>query len=132
MILQTGGLASGDISTRSSPRRCAMSRAASVGMMPSWAPSSLMTRTSGTRMALLIRTLSFSGAMSRQRRLRNPTRHDLLLDSTAECVHGNGLLSLGMPPAHRHRTIGLLPIAHDQHVRDLLGLGAAHAIAQRL
>src|SRR5262245_66577311 len=114
MILQTGGCASGESSTRSSPTRCAMSRAASVGMTPSCTPSSLITRTSGTRIALLTRTLSFSGAMSRQRRLRNPTRHDLLLDPGAECIHGYALLPLGMPAAHAHAAVGLLAVTHHE------------------
>src|SRR5262249_13451034 len=114
MILHTGGLPFGEISTRSSPMRAAMSRAASVGMTPSCCPSSLTTPPSGTRIARFTRTLSFSGAMSRQRRLRNPTRSDLLLDVFLELLERHHFLRLTLSAAHADTARGLLALAHDE------------------
>src|SRR5512134_2809258 len=120
MILQTGGVPFGEISTRSSPMRAAMSRAASVGMTPSCWPSSFTTRTSGTRIARFTRTLSFSGATSRQRRLRNPTRSDLLLDVHLEPVERQDRLAGNVSSPHADARGFLLALAHHEHVRDLL------------
>ena len=47
MILTTGGFAFGEISTRSRPASRAMSWASRLDIMPSCAPSALITRTSG-------------------------------------------------------------------------------------
>src|SRR5215470_10944587 len=132
MILHTGGVPLGEISTRSSPMRAAMSRAASVGMTPSCWPSSFTTRTSGTRIARFTRTLSFSGAMSRQRRLRNPTRSDLLLDVLLELLERHHFLRRALASAHADAARGLFALAHDERVRDLLGLRGADAVVQRL
>src|SRR6266705_2243539 len=60
MIRQTGGVALAAISTRSSPRSSASMSACAGGMMPSWEPSSSMTRTSLARMRSLMRTVLVS------------------------------------------------------------------------
>src|SRR5262245_37419853 len=132
MILHTGGVPLGEISTRSSPMRAAMSRAASVGMTPSCCPSSFTTRTSGTRIARLTRTLSFSGATSRQRRLRNPTRSDLLLDVLLELLERHHFLRRALAAAHADAARGLLALADDERVGNLVGLRGAHAVVQGL
>lgn len=51
----TGGFAVGEISMRSSPSCRAISSASPVGLMPKFSPDELMTRTSGARIALLMR-----------------------------------------------------------------------------
>src|SRR5579883_3045595 len=53
---QTGGVARGETSTRSSPRSRAIFKASQGGMMPSCFPSSSTTRTSRARILSLIRT----------------------------------------------------------------------------
>src|SRR5882672_6783070 len=132
MILHTGGVPFGEISTRSSPMRAAMSRAASVGMTPSCCPSSFTTRTSGTRIARFTRTLSFSGATSRQRRLRNPTRSDLLLDGFLELLERHHFLRRALSAPNADAARGLLALAHDEREWNLLLLRGAHAIVERL
>src|SRR5574337_1877745 len=57
MIRQTGGLASGATSTRSSESFWAVSRASCIGRIPSCAPSGLITRTSLIRIRSFTRTL---------------------------------------------------------------------------
>src|SRR5262245_60749275 len=132
MILHTGGVPLGEISTRSSPMRAAMSRAASVGMTPSCCPSSFTTRTSGTRIARFTRTLSFSGAMSRQRRLRNPTRSDLLLDVFLELLERHHVLRRTFAAADADAARGLLALADDEREGNLVRLRSAHPVVQGL
>jgi hypothetical protein len=59
MIRQTGGLAPGETSTRSSPASSARAIAASGVMTPSCSPSSAITRISDARIIWLIRGPSF-------------------------------------------------------------------------
>ena len=54
---QTGGTALGATSTKSTPASSAMRRASDVRTIPIWAPSTPVSRTSGTRISLLIRCL---------------------------------------------------------------------------
>src|SRR5688572_29117406 len=61
MMRQTGGIALGETSTRSSPFSSARRSASCVGSTPSWLPSSPTTRTSGTRMRRLTRYESCGG-----------------------------------------------------------------------
>src|SRR5882672_4980528 len=132
MILHTGGVPFGEISTRSSPMRAAMSRAASVGMTPSCCPSSFTTRTSGTRIARFTRTLSFSGATSRQRRLRNPTRSDLLLDVFLELLERHHFLGRALSAPDADAARGLLALADDEREGNLVSLRGAHAVVECL
>src|SRR5258705_854425 len=132
MLLPTGGVPFGEISTRSSPMRAAMSRAASVGMTPSCCPSSFTTRTSGTRIARFTRTLSFSGATSRQRRLRNPTRSDLLLDVFLELLERHHFLGRALSASDADAARGLFALAHDERERNLLFLRGSHAVVECL
>src|SRR5574337_735406 len=64
MIRQTGGLASGATSTRSSASFWAVSRASWIGRIPSWAPSGLITLTSLIRIRSFTRTLLLMDAPS--------------------------------------------------------------------
>ncbi len=57
---QTGGLAVGDISTKSNPSSSAARRASLVDTIPAWLPSTSIKRTSGTVICSLIRARSFS------------------------------------------------------------------------
>ena len=57
--LQTGGLAVGDTSTRSSPASAAASSAASMGISPCFSPVSSIRSTRGTRISPLMRGPSF-------------------------------------------------------------------------
>lgn len=64
VILQTGGVAPGAISTRSSSASLARRRASSIDTTPMFSPLELISRTSGTRMASfnlrLIALIAFS------------------------------------------------------------------------
>ena len=59
MILQTGGRASGETSTRSRSAPDASCMASPVSMMPTCSPSALITRTWGTRIIPLTLTVLF-------------------------------------------------------------------------
>jgi hypothetical protein len=54
MILQTGGFALGETSTRSRPCSEAASRASALEIIPIWLPSGSITRTSFARIASFI------------------------------------------------------------------------------
>ena len=54
MILHTGGFACGAILTRSSPASCALNMASFADMIPSWAPSAPIRRTSLSLICSLI------------------------------------------------------------------------------
>ncbi len=54
MILQTGGSAFGDTSTRSRPKSAAAANALAIDITPSWFPSGSITLTSLARIILLI------------------------------------------------------------------------------
>ncbi len=56
----TGGLAVGDISTKSSPLSSAARNASRVDIIPAWLPSTSIKRTSGTLICSLIRARSAS------------------------------------------------------------------------
>src|SRR4051812_25509453 len=55
MILQTGGFAMGETSTRSRPNSTALARATSRGRTPSCSPSGPMTRSSRARIRRFVR-----------------------------------------------------------------------------
>src|SRR6188768_2649597 len=141
MIRQTGGTAVGEISTRSSPFCLAIVSACGGGMIPSCCPVSSMTRISRTRMRSLTRT-------------RSSLRGDLSKAITTSCsdfgLHQLGIdralahlgeraidehrqrlrpLIAALARAHRHRAVGALAIADDQHVRHFLQLRLADLIA---
>src|SRR5574337_1833695 len=71
MIRQTGGLASGATSTRSSDSFWAVSRASWIGRIPSCAPSGLITLTSLIRIRSFTRTLLLMDAPPSLGRYRN-------------------------------------------------------------
>ena len=54
---QTGGLASGETSTKSSSFSSAKLSASAIGKTPNCSPSSSMTRTSGTLISSLMRVV---------------------------------------------------------------------------
>ena len=57
---QTGGLAVGEISTKSKPPSSAARRASRVDTIPTWLPSTSIKRTSGTLICSLILARSLS------------------------------------------------------------------------
>jgi len=60
MIRHTGGLADGEISTKSKPPSSAARNASRVDTIPAWLPSASIKRTSGTLICSLIRARSLS------------------------------------------------------------------------
>src|SRR5688572_18720380 len=65
MIRHTGGRAVGDTSTRSRLFSCASASASRTGRIPSWDPSSPITRTCGTRIRSLTRVSFARGSWGR-------------------------------------------------------------------
>src|SRR5262252_1687071 len=132
MMRQTGGIAVGEISTRSSPFALAMASAWGGGMIPSCSPVSSITRISRTRMRSLTRTRSSRrGLLSKAiraslRRNRNLTlARDLVVRRRDERVDRAGPLVTAAALAHRHGAVLDLAIADYQHVRNLLQLRLA-------
>src|SRR5207237_6750387 len=134
MIRQTGGVAVAAISTRSRPFSSAIIRACAGGMMPSWAPSSSMTRTSLARMRSLILTVLWSmrhllrgrpssGLLAR-RPLRARARHLL-----RQGLHRHGPEVSGLAVPHGDATGLHLLVPHHEHVGDLLDLALAYLVA---
>ena len=60
MMRHTGGLAVGEISTKSKPPSSAARNASRVDTIPAWLPSTSIKRTSGTLICSLIRARSLS------------------------------------------------------------------------
>ena len=136
MIRQTGGVAVAAISTRSSPFSSAIIRAWEGGMMPSWEPSSSMTRTSFARMRSLMRTVRWSiGHLHRRpgtiflvvHAIRRQPR-----DLRPEVPDGHGAEVTGVAVAHGDRARLHFLVPHHEHVGDLLDLGLADLVAQLL
>src|SRR5260370_10804949 len=118
MILQTGGLAMGDTSTRSRPYSAALARATSRGRTPSCSPSGPMTLSSRARIRRFVRASRM--ADSREKVCTNdsggnpgdsgpppaePTRQDgTPLQELQEPAHGSGFtrrVKRGGDPASR-------------------------------
>src|ERR1700694_1459319 len=142
MMRQTGGLAVGATSTRSSNCSWARRNASSTGTMPACEPSASTSRTSRTLILSLIRVvLSIFSSPPRERRaqglggcqsklqtapvheIANP-RRELRRRHRAEVLAG--------APAHRHRAGLLLARADHQHVGDLLHLRFADLVGALL
>src|SRR5688572_18591422 len=141
MMRQTGGTAVGEISTRSSPFCLAMASACGGGMMPSCAPVSSITRISRTRMRSLTRTRSSRrGLLSKAIgtsvlsfyfdlfRLHGAFGN-FVLRQRDEIGHRAWALVAAGARSHRHRALGALPVADDQHVRHLLQLSLSNLIS---
>ena len=161
MIRQTGGTAVGEISTRSSPFCRAMASACGGGMMPSCCPVSSMTRISRTRIRSLVRTRSSRrGERSKAIQSSSASVGHYRCDAHG-CVRPIEAATTGpyarMPApgtssdaqsrrtrqrprsevasrsaTNRHRALGHLPVADDQHVGDLLQLRLPNFIANLL
>src|SRR6266516_1688530 len=122
MIRQTGGLAVGEISTRSSPFVLAIDSACGGGMMPSCCPVSSITRISRTRMRSLTRVRSsrrglLSKAIKASLRYVLAGRCERLalgLDFRArgvdELLHGASTQIAARPGADRYRSLGRLAV----------------------
>src|SRR3954469_14339518 len=145
MMRQTGGLAVGATSTRSSCSSWAFRSASSIGTMPPWPPSASTRRTSRTRMRSLIRVVlsmsssppgsvglapvgscsdSFSYkclelAAAGRRKVAHP-REKISRVQGAQVLAG--------APAHRDRPLLRLARPHHQHVGDLLELRLTDAV----
>src|SRR5712692_10548664 len=137
MMRQTGGLASGATSTRSSSWVRAVSSAVWMGMMPSCSPSALTTRTSRTRIPSLIR-MSFawlSGVAPRNEWGKGRSRpaygqvgragRDLGGELGHDPVEGDGAAILAGARTQADRPLLGLAAADDQHVGHLPHLGVA-------
>src|SRR5437773_5824861 len=130
---QTGGLASGETSTRSRPCTCASRSAWSGVMIPSWPPSGPMTRISRARILSL--TLSFfSMVYPSHPRPRGVVCAGLRADGplrlhgkhpVADRREGRRAQVALAPAAHRHGARLRLAVPDHQHERDLLELGIA-------
>src|SRR6185295_14066667 len=119
----TGGLASGETSTRSSPASIAMRSACSGVMIPSCSPLSAMTRTSRVRIFSLILSF-FSMAPPWTLGPENP----LGLHPCQEIAHLVDGLGADFPlfaTSHRHGPGLDLAIPGHQHVGDLAQLRVA-------
>src|SRR5436190_4460007 len=142
MMRQTGGVAVGEISTRSSPFCFAMARACGGGMMPSCWPVSSITRISRTRMRSFTRTRSsrrgaLSKAITASSLDAGVLRRAYILDRPSDDLRvrllderGERLRALipALARAHRHRALGRLAVSDNQHVGDLLQLGLTNLI----
>src|SRR5205085_9779878 len=135
MMRQTGGLAVGEISTRSSPFCLAIATACGGGMMPSCWPVSSITRISRTRIRSLTRTRS-----SRRGLLSKAITTSSLMTLRDRLIDGRGLRSdlfVRLPQEvgdairpevtaraapHADRAFGALAIPDDEHVGDFLQL----------
>src|SRR5881628_1864854 len=147
MILQTGGLAVGEISTRSRSfsraRSCACCRGTTPTCLPSWS----MSRTSAARIMSLILDCGSAGLRSN----RDPLRGGKIRDSSCcrapeftdkdlqsqgagrdlppgfsdELIQAHGTLVPTAPLAQAHRPGRCFLLSHDEHVRDLLELRIA-------
>src|SRR5256884_4586243 len=153
MMRHTGGWASGATSTRSSSCCRAVSSACWMGMTPSCAPSAPTTRTSRTRIPSLIR-ISFAwlidallvvsrrirragqgGPAARSRTAHGETgraRADLAREVREHAVEGDGPEVLPAPVPEADGPVLALPLADDEHVRDLPDLRLADPVAELL
>src|SRR6185295_16711275 len=129
MMRQTGGLAVGAISTRSSSAASALATASASVTMPSCSPSSPTSRISAALISPLIRcALSWAIAYSpsEKKRDRAPhaatlvTRRDLLAKAREQGVHGHRPQILAAAGTHGHLQSLHLLVADDQLVRQLL------------
>src|SRR5712692_7731309 len=147
MILQTGGFAVGEISTRSRSFSRASSCACGRGTTPTCLPSASINRTSAARIMSLILDCGSAGLRSN----RDPLRGGKIRDSSCcrapestdkdlqsqgagsdlplcfsdELIEAHGTLipPASLPQADRAGRCFLL--SHDEHVRDLLELRVA-------
>src|SRR5258708_10602173 len=142
MMRQTGGLAVGAPSTRSSSCSWARRSAPSTGTMPACEPSASTSRTSRTLILSLIGVfLSIVSSPPRERRapglggchakLQTAPAHEIA-DPRRELRRRHGAQVLAGAPAHGHRAGLLLARAHHQHVGHLLHLRLADLVAELL
>src|SRR5947207_2652520 len=135
MMRQTGGLAVGEISTRSSPFCLAIATACGGGMMPScWPVSSItrisrtrirsLTRTRSSRRGLLSKAITASYLMTLRHRLidRGLLCPDLFLHFSYKVgdFFRPEIAARAAPDANR--SLGALAIPDDEHVGDFLQL----------
>src|SRR5215469_16200812 len=142
MIRQTGGTASPATSTRSMSRCFARSRAWAMGRMPSCSPSALTTRTSRTRMPSLIRISFDAIAVAPWRcgpRSGGATHGegggpagDLGGQLGEDVVDGHRAQVLARARAQTRRAVLRFTLSNHEHVRHLLELGLADAVAELL
>src|SRR3989454_7851433 len=153
MMRHTGGCASGATSTRSSSCCRAVSSACWMGMTPSCAPSAPTPRPSRTRISSLIRIFfawliaallvvsrrirraGQGGPAARSRTAHGETgraRADLAREVREHAVEGDGPEVLPAPVPEADGPVLALPLADDEHVRDLPDLRLADRVAELL
>src|SRR5580765_6348102 len=120
MIRQTGGVAVGAISTRSSPDSRAFWSASDITTMPSASPSAPISRTSFQRICSLTRIL-FLSICHLQNRFGLAAR-DRRRGGREKIGYGHGTGVAAVAQAHRDGSGGGLLLAHHQHRRNLLEL----------
>src|SRR5512132_2558524 len=125
MIRQTGGLAVGAISTRSSAASFAFWSASPIGTMPSGSPSAPIRRTSFHRICSLIRML-FLSIFHLRRELPAPRRNGASRGAH-EFVHTHRSSVAAVAQAHSDRARRRLLFPDHQHARDLMQLGLPDA-----
>src|SRR5262245_27164296 len=123
MSLQTGGVAVGAISTRSTSRSSAIRNASRTGTIPSCSPFSPTRRTSGAVISPFSRCALFSCAMWYLRepeKLGRASRGRLQPEAFDEerQIHLPEILTAA--GAHGHLACRPLLVAHDQLIRELL------------
>src|SRR5881396_1828670 len=152
MMRHTGGCASGATSTRSNSCCRAASSACWMGMTPSCAPSAPTTRTSRTRIPSLMRISlawligallvvnrrsrrGWRGPAARSRAAHGETgraRADLARKVGEDAVEGDDPEVVPAPVPKADRPVLALPLADDEHVRDLPDLRLADPVAELL
>src|SRR5438046_4780775 len=122
MSLQTGGLASGAISTRSTSASSAIFSAWAIGTMPTCSPAAPIKRTSGALISMLIRCV-LSVAMlypPENQKLSRTPRLRLAAEAGDEVRQGHLPEIFTAAGTHGHLFRCLLFFADDQLVRQLL------------
>src|SRR5574337_814350 len=134
MIRQTGGLASGATSTRSSASFWAVSRASWIGRIPSWAPSGLITLTSLIRIRSFTRTLLLMDAPSfmLSRPISLHGRLEFLFDCGDESIGRHDSQITPAALSHRDGARCHLFLSYYQGVGDLLHLSIPNLMADLL
>src|SRR4029453_2033619 len=130
MMRQTGGVAVGAISTRSSPASRAFWSASAITTMPSASPSAPISRTSFQRICSLTRIL-FLSIFHLQNRFGLPAR-DRPRGGREKIGQGHRAGVASVTQAHRDRSGRGFLLTDDQHRRHLLQLGPADAGAELL
>src|SRR4030067_2752970 len=133
---QTGGLAVGAISTRSSPAVSAAANASFVARTPIWLPSASITLTCGTLIIRFILTVSlaikFTPSWFSSASVRRDARPVFGLYDCEELVNRHDRQRRAAPQSWGDLPCFGFLVANDELIRYLLELGFAYLEAQPL